>query len=112
MAQTTTDLVGVVLDEGLTVTLAELTEVCRASDQVVRLMVNEGLLRPTGTRPEEWRFSGVQIRRARRAVRLQRDLELNLAGAALALDLLDQIEALRARIRALEFQLGSRTPAE
>jgi chaperone modulatory protein CbpM len=112
MAKTTKDLVGVVLDEDLSFTLAELTEICRASDQVVRLMVYEGLLRPTGSRPEEWRFSGVQIRRARRAVRLQRDLELNLAGAALALDLLDEIEALHARIRALEFQMGPRSPEE
>lgn len=72
-------------------------------------MVHEGLLRPLGERPDQWQFSGAQIRRARRAVRLQRDLELNLAGAALALDLLDQIDALHARIRALEFQLGPHT---
>jgi chaperone modulatory protein CbpM len=109
MAETTKDLVGVVLDEALTVTLAELSEVCRASDKTVRLMVHEGLLRPVGERPDQWRFSGVQIRRARRAVRLQRDLELNLAGAALALELLDKIDALQARIRTLEFQLGPPT---
>jgi chaperone modulatory protein CbpM len=72
-------------------------------------MVHEGLLRPAGERPDQWRFSGAQIRRARRAVRLQRDLELNLAGAALALELLDQIDALQARIRTLEFQLGPHT---
>jgi chaperone modulatory protein CbpM len=32
-------------------------------------------------------------------VHLQRDLGLNLAGAALALELLDQIENLRAQLR-------------
>jgi hypothetical protein len=32
----------------------------------------------------------------RRALRLQHDLELNLPGAALALELLDEIERLRA----------------
>ena len=38
-----------------------------------------------------------------RAVKdLQRDLELNMAGAALAVDLLDRVERLRARLRALE----------
>ena len=37
-----------------------------------------------------------------RAHRLQRDLGLNLAGVALALELLDEIEALRSRISALE----------
>jgi chaperone modulatory protein CbpM len=108
MIQSTSGLEGVVLDEGIMVTLTELTQFCRATDQVVELMVSEGLLRPLGNRPEEWRFSGVQIRRARRALRLQRDLELNLAGAALALDLLDEIEVLQARIRTLEFQLAPR----
>jgi chaperone modulatory protein CbpM len=48
------------------------------------------------------------VRRARRALRLQRDLDLNLAGAALALDLLDEVEILRERVRVLEYQLGTR----
>jgi chaperone modulatory protein CbpM len=34
-------------------------------------------------------------------LRLQHDFDIDLAGAALALDLLDEIEALRARLRAL-----------
>jgi chaperone modulatory protein CbpM len=34
-------------------------------------------------------------------MRLQRDLEMNLAGVALALDLLDEIESLRMRLRAM-----------
>jgi chaperone modulatory protein CbpM len=102
MNATASDLEGVVLDERVTVTLTELTQLCHSDDRVLRLLVAEGILHPSGTRQEEWRFSGIEIRRARRALRLRRDLELNLAGAALALDLLDEIEALRARIRALE----------
>jgi chaperone modulatory protein CbpM len=35
------------------------------------------------------------------ALRLQRDLDIDLAGAALALELLDEIESLRARLRAM-----------
>jgi chaperone modulatory protein CbpM len=35
------------------------------------------------------------LRRARLAVRLERDLEVNLAGVALALDLLEEIDRLR-----------------
>jgi chaperone modulatory protein CbpM len=41
------------------------------------------------------------MRRATVALRLQRDLGINYAGAALVLQLLDDIEALRARIRIL-----------
>ena len=100
-------LEGTVLDEGLVVTLAELTRICGSSGRTLQLMVSEGVLRPrTGGAPAEWRFDGMAVRRARRALRLRRDLELNLAGTALALDLLDEVETLRARLRALEHQLG------
>jgi chaperone modulatory protein CbpM len=71
-------------------------------------MVTEGVLRPQGQIPQKWRFDGLEIRRARRAVRLRHDLGLNLAGTALALDLLDELEALRERVRVLERQLGDR----
>ncbi len=40
----------------------------------------------------EWRFSGAALRRARLALRLERDLELNLAGVALALELMEELE--------------------
>jgi chaperone modulatory protein CbpM len=39
------------------------------------------------------------LRRARIAVRLERDLELNLAGVALALDLLEELEQLRQQLK-------------
>jgi chaperone modulatory protein CbpM len=43
----------------------------------------------------EWRFSGAQLRRARIALRLERDLGVNAAGVALALELLEELEQLR-----------------
>ena len=41
-------------------------------------------------------------RRARTAIRLQRDLDINLAGAALVLELLDEIDTLRSRLHVLD----------
>lgn len=99
---------GIVLDEELSVSFAELTHLCGANRRIVRRMVTEGLLRPVGQRPEDWRFSGFEVRRARRAVRLRRDLDLNLAGTALALELLEELEALRQRVRLLEARRGDR----
>lgn len=93
---------GIVLDEAFSVSFVELTRLCCTSSRVVRLMVNEGLLRPKGQRPEDWRFSGFEVHRARRAIRLQRDLDLNLAGTALALELLEELESLRQRVQSLE----------
>ena len=61
-----------------------------------------GILEPSGDRPavesaEDWEFHVSSVRRVRTVVHLQRDLGVNLAGAALALELLDQIAALKAR---------------
>lgn len=107
MSQAMTGLEGTLLDEQAILTLTELTRVCGVDLEQVSMMVGEGMLHPLGGAPEQWRFTGVEVRRTRRALRLQRDLDLNLAGAALALDLLDEVETLRRRVRWLEQQLGA-----
>lgn len=109
---TTTGIEGILLDEHTMVEIGELVRVCGISTDEVRVMVSEGMLHPLGGEPRQWRFTGVEVRRARRALRLQRDLELNMAGTALALDLLDEIERLRARVHCLEQHLGSPMDAD
>ncbi len=54
-----------------------------------------------GGEPERWRFSGTSLPRARKALRLQRDIGFNFAGAALEMELMDEIELLRTRLRAM-----------
>ena len=66
--------------------------------QYIIELVEEGVLAPIGREQRAWRFTGSQVRRASIALRLQRDLGVNLAGVALALDLLDELNGLRARI--------------
>jgi chaperone modulatory protein CbpM len=60
------------------------------------------VLEPVGQEQAQWRFSGTSLLKARAAMRLQHDLEINLAGVALALDLIDEIEALRMRLCRIE----------
>ena len=93
--------VGIILDEQPQLTLEELTRACAAHAELIIELVEEGVLAPIGREPHHWRFTGAHMRRARVAVHLQRDLGVNLAGAALALQLLDEVEALRARLRAI-----------
>lgn len=91
-------LQGEIVEERIEFTLVELCRVTGAShDDLVR-WVEEGAFEPQGTRMEEWRFSGTCLRRAITAQRLTTDLEVNAPGVALALDLLDQIDALRKRL--------------
>lgn len=87
-----------VLEEQAELSLDELCRACSAESAQLLALVDEGVLEPAGGAPAVWRFSGLLLRRARVAVRLQRDLGVNTAGAALALQLMDEIEALRARL--------------
>jgi chaperone modulatory protein CbpM len=92
-------LQGLVVEEDVHLTLLELCQACRAEEEQVLAWVLEGALEPTGESPSQWRFSGESLRRARLAQRLSCDLELNPPGVALALDLLDEIAELRARLQ-------------
>ena len=82
--------------------LSDLCEVCTISSERVVQLVDEGLVEPLGREPAEWRFSGRSVRRVLVAERLSRDLRLNAAGAALVLDLLDEVKQLRQRLIRLE----------
>jgi len=90
---------GSVVEEEVQLSLVGLCHACHASSEQVVALVDEGVLEPAGRVPDEWQFGGAALRRARAALRLGRDLQLNAAGVALALDLLDEIEALRSRLR-------------
>ena len=79
--------------------LEELSRLCAVEAQRIIELVEEGILDILEAGSVEWRFSGACVRRARLALRLQRDLEVNLAGVALALDLMDDIEQLRRELR-------------
>lgn len=94
-----------VLDDSTQLSLGELARACGLRVELLMEMVEVGLLEPRGRGPLRWRFPASAVVRARAAARLQRDLELNLAGAALVLELLDEIRTLQARVRALEHTL-------
>jgi chaperone modulatory protein CbpM len=95
----TTYLEGQIVNEDVEFTLVELCRVSGASTEEVTVWVAEGAFEPRGAGPQEWRFSGTELRRVCTAHHLARDLEINPPGIALALDLLDEIEALQAYSR-------------
>ncbi len=103
MTQLTT-LTGVILDDETEFTLADLSRACSVHAEWVVSLVEEGILEPHEIEANErhWRFTGTSLHRARTASRLQRDLSVNLAGVALALELIDEIDSLRSRLAGME----------
>ena len=88
---------GIVIDEQGEITLAQLCRYCGVHAELVADMVGEGIVEPRGQQPQDWRFSGSAVARVQRAVRLTQDLGINLPGAALALDLIDELSFYRGR---------------
>lgn len=89
---------GILLDEQTELSLNELCRACSSSAEWIIELVEEGVLEPVIYQRTQWRFSASSLKKARTAMRLQRDLGINLAGIALALDLLDEIETLESRL--------------
>jgi chaperone modulatory protein CbpM len=80
-------------------TLVELCRACDAPEDQVRAWVDEGALLPEDPRAGEWHFASATLHRARTAARLARDFEIDAPAVALVLDLMDEIERLKARMR-------------
>jgi chaperone modulatory protein CbpM len=97
-------LSGLILDEHCSFTLDELSTACSVRTEYIIEMVDEGILEPVGQQRERqhWTFTGGSLLRARKARRLQQDLGINLAGAALVLDMMEEIERLRERLNRLD----------
>jgi chaperone modulatory protein CbpM len=89
---------GDILDDSVELTLQDLSRICAVDETHIVEFVEEGVLTTLRVTPQ-WHFSGAALRRARIALRLQRDLEINLAGVALALDLMEELEQLRRELR-------------
>ena len=91
-----TDLINaILLDDAVELSLAELCSACSVSEELVIEIVAEGIVEPSGPDRARWRFSGLAVARVQRVLRLQQDFDVNLPGAALALELFEQLERLR-----------------
>jgi len=100
-------LKGVLLDDSIELTLGELCSACDRHAEWIIELVEEGILEPFGSKTNQWRFPAVSLQRAQTALRLQNDLGINLAGVALALDLLDEIDNLRAQLCRLGVEINA-----
>lgn len=91
-----------VVEEEVRLSLADLGRACNAELTLVQQLVEYGVIQPEGGEPQAWVFTGASLRRTRVALRLLHDLELNLPGAAVAVDLLDEIARLQRALRAAQ----------
>ena len=80
-----------------------LREICERGDchaEFVIKLVDYGVIAPLDEVPEmrQWQFDVAALSRLRTALRLQRDLKLNLPGLAMSLELLDEVQDMRREV--------------
>ncbi|WP_292980020.1 chaperone modulator CbpM [Nitrosomonas sp.] len=90
-------LQGVIFEEGEAISLDELCQLCSVEVEWITTLVNEGILEPVEFRHKNWIFSGSALRRIRVVKHLQQDLDINIAGVALVLELLEERNMLLAK---------------
>ncbi len=96
-------LAGTIVDETTQVSIEQLSIFCSVRRERIVSLVEEVVLEQVARRrnrhSDEWRFCGERPKRAARAIRLQRELDIDMSALGLVLDLLEEIEALRVRLR-------------
>lgn len=95
-------MTGEIASEELKLALKDICEHCGLPESKIMAYIEEGVVEIRGGDVEQWRFSEVNMVQFRKAYRLETDLRLNPAGAALALELMAQIERLEQKLKRLE----------
>jgi chaperone modulatory protein CbpM len=102
MTDATDPLQAHVLDERDWIGTLEVCRLCRIELAAVVELADLGVVSPRGYEPEHWQLPATALPRLRTVGRLMRDLGLNVSGAALAVELLEEQHYLERRLRRLE----------
>lgn len=86
-------------EEWFYLSLYEVTTSFGISTEKVKEIVDEGIVSIQKNEKDEWEFDNEAVRRIATTLRLDRDLGINLAGAALVLELLKEIDRLHALLQ-------------
>ena len=87
---------GILVSEQGALSLEEMVEACGAEVEWIVELVEVGVVSPDGPDETAWRVGALDLLRARRLSRLERDFGASAEAAAVILDPLDEIERLRA----------------
>jgi len=102
MNTTVIKISGSILEEEPTINLAQLCQYCQTHAEFVIRLVDQGVIVPIeGESTRYWRFHQSAQIRTHKALRLRRDLGINLSGIALSLELLDEIDSLKKELNQL-----------
>jgi chaperone modulatory protein CbpM len=94
-----------ILEPSFHFSLRELCQRTGVSAEFVLELVDHGILEPTEPASQPYAFGPAALPRLQCARRLRHDLQVNLPGIAMSLDLLEEIRELRAEVKRLRHSL-------
>ena len=86
------------LEKGNLLTIDELALALCTDVDVITSLIEYHIIHPRGKTLNTWRFGSEDLSRAKRAIILQKDLEINLMGIGIILDLLDEVKILKEEV--------------
>lgn len=95
-------LIGVLLEEDTSMSFSEVCHKYSIPKQLLIEMIEYGLFANPAHDIEQSHLNSQDLHRLESAFRLHRDLGVNLAGVALALDLLEKIEQMQQELEILK----------
>lgn len=90
---------GRLIDNEKPLTMIQVCDRCRVNPQEIMDMIEEGMIQPGHRLGKSIRFSLGALERIQKIQRLKAELELSLAGTALAIQLLDRIAELELKLK-------------
>lgn len=83
-----------IIDDNNLLTLEEICRAIHVDNDLMIQLIEYHIIQPKGSSQKEWAFDHLALRRAKLARNFYYDLEVNLAGIGLLLDMIDRIEEL------------------
>jgi len=93
------EIKGIIIESDSPLTLEELVNALQVEPDFIIELVEYQLIAPQGQSKQEWHFDSEALRKARLARNFYHDLEINMPGISLALELLDRIEKLENELK-------------
>lgn len=92
-------ITGQIIEETHIFSIDEFAHAIHVKKEIVYELVEYQLIKPQGRNKDEWCFNVHDLKRGRVATNFLNDLEINMPGVALALELLDRIEELELKLK-------------
>lgn len=97
-----TTITGTVINHNVRLTFTEMCQAMNTQPTLITQLVEYRIIEPIGESENDWEFDHLCLKRARIARNFYHDLEVNLPGIALALDMLEKIDELEAELARLK----------